>query len=81
MPNGIIHNLSAQLDYTWGKFSNKKAVKATQAKLKNAGITPEKITLETEYFAIPIKLEETQAIADLKVGAIGHSPRYITLSN
>jgi hypothetical protein len=61
---------SARLDSTWGKFSTREAAKEAQTKLQQAGIAPEKITLETEDFAPPIKLEDTQALADLKLGAI-----------
>lgn len=61
---------SAKLDSTWGQFSTKTAAETTQAKLEEAGIAPEKITLETEDFSTPIKIEDTQAIANLKVGAI-----------
>jgi hypothetical protein len=61
---------SAQLDSTWGKFSTQTAAQAAQSKLQEAGIAPEKITLETEDSSSQIKLEDTQAIADLKVGAI-----------
>ena len=61
---------STKLESTWGKFSTKQAAEATQTKLKEAGITPEKIILETENFQPPIKLEDTEAIANLKVGAI-----------
>jgi uncharacterized membrane protein len=64
---------SAQLNSTWGKFSNKKVAEVTQAKLQEAGIAPEKITLETEDSLTPIKLEETQAISNLKFGAIAGS--------
>ena len=55
---------------TWGKFSTRQAANATQKKLQEAGIAPEKITVETENFESPVKLENTQAIANLKVGAI-----------
>ena len=43
---------------------------ATQTLLEEAGIAPEKITLETEDFKKPVPLQDTQAIANLKVGAI-----------
>ena len=61
---------SVKLESTWGKFFTQLEAEITQAKLKEAGIEPKKITLETEDFQAPIKLENTLAIADLKVGAI-----------
>lgn len=61
---------STKLESTWGKFSTKQAAEATQIKLKEAGISPEKIILETEDFHAPVKLEDTEALANLKVGAI-----------
>jgi hypothetical protein len=61
---------SARLNSTWGKFATRAAAEEAQTKLQQAGIAPEKITLETEDFAAPIKLEDTSAIADLKLGAI-----------
>lgn len=55
---------------TWGKFSTEQAATATQTLLEEAGIAPEKITLETEDFKKLVPLQDTQAIANLKVGAI-----------
>ncbi|MGD1921950.1 MAG: hypothetical protein ACFCAD_25510 [Pleurocapsa sp.] len=61
---------SSKLNSTWGKFSIKQAAQDTQNKLQGAGIDPQKITLETEDFLNPVKLEDTEAIANLKSGAI-----------
>ena len=61
---------SSKLESTWGKFSFKQAAETTQAKLTEAGVEPAKITLETEDFSQPIRLEDTEAIANLKTGAI-----------
>jgi hypothetical protein len=61
---------SAKSKSTWGKFSTKSAATATRTKLEEAGIASEKITVETEHFEPPLQLEETQAIANLKTGAI-----------
>lgn len=55
---------------TWGKFSRRESAQAAQKKLTQAGINPQNITLETENFANPVKLEDTEAIANLKTGAI-----------
>ena len=63
----------AKRESTWGKFSTQQAAEATQIKLKEADIAPEKITLETEDFQPPVKLEDTGAIANLKSGAIRRS--------
>lgn len=61
---------SAKLSSTWGKFATEQAARTAEAKLKAADINPEKITLETEDFLEPISLEDTEAIANLKTGAI-----------
>ncbi|MEL6911522.1 MAG: hypothetical protein AAGK10_13680 [Cyanobacteria bacterium J06555_3] len=61
---------SSKLESTWGKFSLKQEAQTTQAKLTEAGIEPAKITLETEDYSQPIRLENTEAIANLKTGAI-----------
>lgn len=61
---------SGKSDSTWGKFSTKQAAKATKTQLQEVGISPDKITIETEDFQPPIRLEDTDAIANLKVGAI-----------
>lgn len=61
---------STELETTWGKFSHQKSAQAAQNKLSAAGIDPQNITLETENFANPVKLEDTEAIANLKTGAI-----------
>ena len=61
---------SKQLKSTWGKFLIEQAAIATKTELEEAGIEPEKITLETEDFQPPIKIEDTGAIANLKTGAI-----------
>lgn len=61
---------SSKLKSTWGKFSTEQAAIATQSKLAEAGIDPEQITLETEDYFKPIKIEDTKAIASLKSGAI-----------
>lgn len=59
-----------KFESTWGTFSIKQAAETTQTELKNAGIDPEQITLETENSADPIRLEDTKAITNLKSGAI-----------
>lgn len=61
---------SNKLESTWGKFSIQQAAETTQDKLIEAGVDPAKITLETEDFSQPIRLEDTEAIANLKTGAI-----------
>ncbi len=61
---------SKQLKSTWGKFSIEQAALATKAELEEAGIEPEKITLEAEDFQPPTRIEDTGAIANLKTGAI-----------
>lgn len=61
---------STEMQSTWGTFSIQQAAQTTQTKLTEAGIDPEKITLETEDVSQPIPLEDTEAIANLKTGAI-----------
>ena len=61
---------SVKYDSTWGIFSTKQAAEATETRLQKAGIAPEKITIETKDFQTPIRLEDTEAISNLKVGAI-----------
>ena len=61
---------SQQVESTWGRFASKSAAEATQSKLQEAGIKPTKITLEEEDDKSPIRLEETNAIANLKAGGI-----------
>ena len=61
---------STKLESTWGRFSIKQAAETTQTELENAGIAPEKITFETEDASEPIRIEETEAISNLKSGAI-----------
>ena len=61
---------STELESTWGVFSIEQAAKTTQTQLIEANIDPEKITLETEDFNKPIRLENTEAISNLKSGAI-----------
>lgn len=55
---------------TWGRFITKSAATTTQSKLEEAGINPEKITLEEEDNQSPIRLEQTNAIGNLKSGGI-----------
>ena len=55
---------------TWGKFATLQAAQAAQQELKAAGIEPDKIVLESENFSAPKQLEDTEAIANLKTGAI-----------
>ena len=59
-----------ELKSTWGKFSLEQTAQATKTKLEQAGIAPQKITLETEKFSKPIELEDTEALTNLKYGAI-----------
>ncbi len=61
---------SVKLESIWGKFSSHSAAKATQKKLEETGIAPEKITIETETFEPRLKLQETQTFDNLKFGAI-----------
>ncbi|PSB07762.1 hypothetical protein C7B62_18855 [Pleurocapsa sp. CCALA 161] len=61
---------STELETTWGKFSLREKAQTAQSKLSEAGIDPQNITLETENFTNPVKLEDTKAIANLKTGAI-----------
>ena len=55
---------------TWGRFMTRSAATATQSKLEEAGIKPEKITLEEEDNQSPTRIEETSAIGNLKSGGI-----------
>ena len=59
-----------ETESTWGRFITKSAATATQSKLEEAGIKPEKITLEEEDNQSPIRLEQTNAIGNLKSGGI-----------
>ena len=59
-----------QTESTWGRFITKSAATTTQSKLEEAGIKPEKITLEEEDNQSPIRLEQTNAIGNLKSGGI-----------
>ena len=61
---------STDLDSIWGKFADAQAAEATQQKLEEAGIERDKIVLKSENFVEPIRLEETEAISNLKTGAI-----------
>ncbi|HEY9772039.1 MAG TPA: hypothetical protein V6C71_26640 [Coleofasciculaceae cyanobacterium] len=61
---------SSAIKSTWGKFLTKQAAETTVTKLKEAGIKPEKIVVETENFQEPVQLEDTEAISNLKAGAI-----------
>ena len=61
---------STNLDSIWGKFADEQAAQRTQQKLEEAGIERDKIVLESENFVEPIRLEETEAIANLKTGGI-----------
>lgn len=61
---------SIELETTWGKFSLREKAQAAQSKLSEAGIDPQNITLETENFSSRVKLEDTEAISNLKSGAI-----------
>ena len=61
---------SSAIESTWGKFLTKQAAETTVTKLKEAGIKSEKIVVETENFQEPVQLEDTEAIANLKTGAI-----------
>jgi hypothetical protein len=61
---------SPQIESTWGRFLTKSAAEATQRSLQEAGIQPNKITLEEEDNKSPIRLEQTSAIANLKAGGI-----------
>jgi uncharacterized membrane protein len=61
---------STELDSTWGKFSTKQDAEATKTKLEEAGIDRKQITLETDNFLAPLKVENSQTISNLKTGAI-----------
>lgn len=61
---------SAKLESTWGKFPTRQAAEKTQTQLIEAGIEPDNVTLEIENFPTPIKIEDTEAINNLKSGAI-----------
>ncbi|ACB51481.1 hypothetical protein cce_2131 [Crocosphaera subtropica ATCC 51142] len=61
---------STQLSSTWGKFPNLSAAKETKKKLEEAGVAPNQITVEVENFDPPLKLKQTQAINNLRTGAI-----------
>ncbi|EAZ92179.1 hypothetical protein [Crocosphaera chwakensis] len=55
---------------TFGKFPSEDAAKETKRKLEESGLNSEQITVTTENFNPPLKLEQTQAINNLKMGAI-----------
>ncbi len=61
---------SAKLETTWAKFPTESAAVATQKQLETKGIAPEKITIETKNFKPRLQLKNTQALANLKTGAI-----------
>ena len=61
---------SSAIASTWGKFASQETAQTTIQELEAAGIERDKIVLEAENFDEPIKLEETEAIANLKTGAI-----------
>lgn len=61
---------SSAIESTWGKFTSQETAQTTIRELEAAGIERDKILLESENFDEPIKLEETEAIANLKTGAI-----------
>ena len=61
---------STQLESTWGKFLTKQAAKTTKNELTKAGIDSKKITIETDEANNPVKIEDTEAIANIKAGAI-----------
>ena len=61
---------SAEIESTWGTFANQQAAEAVKTELEKAGIEQEKITLEVEDAQPPIRLEDTEAIANIKYGAI-----------
>ncbi|MGV2829761.1 hypothetical protein [Myxosarcina sp. GI1(2024)] len=61
---------SKQLQYAWGQFSSRQAAETTKQKLEIAGIPPKQITLETENQKIPVRIEDTQALANARSGAI-----------
>lgn len=61
---------SQQLQHTWGQFASRQAAEVTKQKLETAGIPSQQITLETENQKIPKRIEDTQAIANAKSGAI-----------
>lgn len=61
---------SSAIESTWGKFASQEAARTIQKELEVAGIERDKIVLESENFDEPIRLEETEAIANLKTGAI-----------
>ena len=61
---------STNLESTWGKFADARSAKTTKQKLEEAGIESDKIVLESENFVEPIRIEETEAIANLKTGGI-----------
>lgn len=46
---------SAKLESTWGTFATQPAAKPVQTKLEEAGVKPEKITLEVEEFQSAIR--------------------------
>lgn len=61
---------STQLESTWGKFFTKQAAKTTKQELTKAGIDSKKIIIETDEASNPVKIEDTEAIANIKAGAI-----------
>jgi hypothetical protein len=61
---------STKLQSTWGEFAVKQLATAAQTKLIEAGIAPEKITLESQNFKPRIQLQNTQAITNLTTGML-----------
>lgn len=61
---------STQLSSTWGKFSNLSQAQKVKKKLEEEGISSKHITVEVENYDPPLRLEQTQAINNLKTGAI-----------
>lgn len=55
---------------TWGTFIDRQAAEAVRAKLEEGGVEPKNITLEEEEAQPPIRLEDTEALPNLKTGAI-----------
>lgn len=65
------HNPSSrELKSTYAKFYTKPAAIKTKTKLAEAGIDNEKIVVEAKSFKPRLQIKNTQAITNLKTGAI-----------
>lgn len=62
--------MSESILSTWGNFTSKSEALTTKSRLQQEGISPEKITIETENFQPRLSIQDTQGINNVKTGAI-----------